>query len=418
MKWTAEAKVGLVTIIGVIIFTYVVINLAHAEIFGKPGFVIHAVFQDANGLKEGNSVRYVGVHVGKVESVTTSKYGVDAKLKLDKGSEVPKDSKIAITTDGLLGEKIVSITPGKDSSHLLGDGDYVYGNDGQSMDDMMHSATQLVNSVNDMMKNVNAVIGDEKTQKAMRGTIQNAEAITANMNGLIEANSANLQVMTSNMAAITTSMNGVASQLERSAQTMDGDGSMSANIRATAENMKNITERFETIAKSVENITSDPKTSSDVKTTLHNTAQISNKLNRVLGGQGNFKVHGDAGMMYNETKSKTGGTVNFKINRGDKFLVLGADDIGNDSQLNLQYGVHQNLFDRRIGFIHGELGAGMDYGIGKPFSLSLEGYDPNDWRYRLTARVRLLPDIYLFGRFTRPMERTDGGNYYGVDYTF
>ena len=69
MKWSAEAKVGLVTIVGVLVFTYVVINLAHAEIFGKPGYVIHAMFRDANGLQKGNSVRYVGVHVGKVTDV-------------------------------------------------------------------------------------------------------------------------------------------------------------------------------------------------------------------------------------------------------------------------------------------------------------------------------------------------------------
>ena len=41
MKWSAEAKVGLVTIVGVLLFTFVVLTLAHAEIFGKPGFVVH-----------------------------------------------------------------------------------------------------------------------------------------------------------------------------------------------------------------------------------------------------------------------------------------------------------------------------------------------------------------------------------------
>ena len=80
MKWSAEAKVGLVTIVGVLIFTYVVITLAHAEIFGKPGYEIHAMFRDANGLQKGNSVRYVGVHVGKVVSVSPSKEGVDLSL--------------------------------------------------------------------------------------------------------------------------------------------------------------------------------------------------------------------------------------------------------------------------------------------------------------------------------------------------
>ena len=75
-------------------------------------------------------------HVGKVESISTTKYGVDAKIKLDKGTEIPKDSKVIVATDGLLGEKIIQITPGEDSNHLLTNGDYIYGTAGQSMDDM------------------------------------------------------------------------------------------------------------------------------------------------------------------------------------------------------------------------------------------------------------------------------------------
>jgi len=96
MKWSAEAKVGLVTIVGVLVFTFVVLTLAHAEIFGKPGFVIHTEFKDANGLQKGNSVRYVGVHVGKVESVKPSRDGVDVTMKLEKGTEIPRDSKVTI----------------------------------------------------------------------------------------------------------------------------------------------------------------------------------------------------------------------------------------------------------------------------------------------------------------------------------
>ena len=96
MNWSAEAKVGLVTIVGVLLFTFVVVSLAHTEVFGKPGYSLHILFKDANGLHPGNSVRYVGVNVGKVESVTPSKDGVDVRIKLNKGTEIPRDSKASI----------------------------------------------------------------------------------------------------------------------------------------------------------------------------------------------------------------------------------------------------------------------------------------------------------------------------------
>ena len=411
MKWSAEAKVGLVTIVGVLLFTFVVLTLAHAEIFGKPGFVVHTEFKDANGLQKGNSVRYVGVHVGKVESVKPSRDGVDVAVKLEKGTEIPRDSKVTITTDGLLGEKIVAITPGNDKNHLLADGDYIDGTQSKNMDDMMDSAGKLMGSADDMVKNINAIIGDEKTQAAMRGSIQNIDDITGKTSQMMDANAGNIQQITANMAAMTAQMNA-------SMQNLDGDGAASANVRATAANMKQITDRFETIAQSMEKMTTDPQTQANIQTTLNNTAQITTKVNKILGGASDIKVQGEAGLLYNTTKNETSGTVNFKVYRGDTFGLVGAENIGNGTNLNLQYGRRGHLFDTRAGLINGDLGAGFDFFQDGPFRLSLEGYDPDDWRFRLKAQYRLAPDLYLFSQFTRPMSRSDGGNYYGISYAF
>ena len=411
MKWSAEAKVGLVTIVGVLLFTFVVLTLAHAEIFGKPGFVVHTVFKDANGLEKGNSGRVVGVHVGKVESVKPSRDGVDVAVKLEKGTEIPRDSKVTITTDGLLGEKIVAITPGNDKNHLLADGDYIDGTQSKNMDDMMDSAGKLMGSADDMVKNINAIIGDEKTQAAMRGSIQHIDDITGKTSQMMDANAGNIQQITANMAAMTAQMNA-------SMQNLDGDGAASANVRATAANMKQITDRFEIIAQSMEKMTTDPQTQANIQTTLNNTAQITTKVNKILGGASDIKVKGEAGLLYNTTKNETSGTVNFKVYRGDTFGLVGAENIGNGTNLNLQYGRRGRLFDTRAGLINGDLGAGLDFFRDGPFRLSLEGYDPDDWRFRLKAQYRLTPDLYLFSQFTRPMSRSDGGNYYGISYAF
>lgn len=414
MKWTAEAKVGLVTILGVLLFTYVVISLAHAEIFGKPGYEIHAMFRDANGLQKGNSVRFVGVSVGKVSGVHPSADGVDVVMKINKGTEIPKGSKITITTDGLLGEKIVSITPGPDTTQFVHEGEYINGNTSNTMDDMMDSTAKLVKNANQMISNINNVIGNAQTQQAMRGTFSNIEGITGQVNGLMQQNAGNIQQMTSHMASVTASLDEAAGQLAA----MNRDGAISDNVRATAQNMQQITASFEQTAKAIEKLTTDEKSQSDIQTTLHNTAEISNKLNRILGGSGDVHVEGDVGVLTNDSKNKTGGNVNFKVYRNNTFALLGAEDIGNGTDLNLQLGRRHGFADYRLGLIHGELGAGVDFFTHKPFQLSFEGYDPDDWRYRIKTRLRLTDNVFLYGQFTRPMSRDDGGNYYGIDYVF
>ena len=414
MKWTAEAKVGLVTIIGVLLFTYVIISLAHAEIFGKPGYEIHAMFRDANGLQKGNSVRFVGVTVGKVSGVHPSSNGVDVAMKIDKGTEIPKGSKITITTDGLLGEKIVSITPGADTTHFVAEGDYIDGNSGNTMDDMMNSTSKLVDNANQMITNINSIIGDAKTQQAMKGTFSNIEGITGQANAMMQQNSGNIQEMTAHMASVTASLDEAAGQLAA----MNRDGVITENVRSTAQNIQQITASFEQTAKALEKMTTDEKSQSDLKTTLHNTAEISTKLNNILGGSGDVHVEGDVGVLTNDSKNETGGHVNFKLYRNNTFALVGAEDIGNGTDFNVQFGRRYGFADYRFGLIRGEMGAGIDFFPRKPFQLSLEGYDPDDWRYRVKTRLRLTDNVFLYGQFTRPMSRHDGGNYYGIDYVF
>lgn len=262
-----------------------------------------------------------------------------------------------------------------------------------------------------MVKSLNAVIGDEKTQAAMRGSIQNIDAITGRTSQMLDANAANVEAITANMAAVTAQMNA-------SMQNLDGDGATSANARETAANIKSITDRFENIAQSMEKMTTDPKTQANIQTTLDNTAQITTKVNKILGGASDIKVEGEGGLLYNTTKNETSASVNFRVYRGDTFGLIGAENIGNGTNLNLQYGRRSGIFDLRAGLINGDLGIGTDLFHDGPFRLSLEGYDPNDWRYRLKAQYRLTSDLYLFSQFTRPMSRHDGGNYYGINYAF
>ena len=407
---TAEVKVGIMTVVGVLLLFFVVVGLSHADLFRSSGLTVHVAFSDANGLQAGNTVRYVGVNVGKVESVTAGKDGVEVTLKLKKGTEIPKDSKAVITTDGLMGEKLVSITPGQDTQHLVTDGGTLQGDKVKSVDDVMDNANKLLNNVNDMMKNVNSVIDDEKTQGAMRGSIQNIAGITGNVNDMLAANAGNVQQMTANMAAIT-------GQLNESVQRMDGDGKMSADMRSSLENIKVITDRFTVIAGEMENIATDPQSSADIRKTLHNTAQISEKVNGLLGG-GGMNMEGEAGMLYNDTRNEVSGRANFKLYRRDSFALVGAEDVGDGTQLNLQYGRAYKDYAARAGLIHGKFGIGADFFTHSKFRFSLEGYDPNDWRYRLTAQYQIHPHIFLMGQFTRPMSRSDGGNYYGINYVF
>ena len=294
MKWSSEAKVGLVTVVGVILFSYTIIDLAQAEILGKPGYEVHSIFSDAKGVQKGNTVRYAGVNVGRVLRVETTSSGVDVVLKLDKQVIIPKDSPISITTDGLLGEKIINITPGSNKERGLQEGDYVLGTSSKSMDDLVNTANDLIQNTNQMVVNVNRIIGDSQTQAAIRDSMIHINNITAQTDAMLQANAGNIRAIAQNMADLTAQMN---SSLQR----IDGDGATSDNIRSLVKNMNESSKQLTMIANSFAKVTGDPHTQENLQMTLQNTAAISQKVNQLLSGNRELNTTGEAGILYNNT---------------------------------------------------------------------------------------------------------------------
>jgi len=87
------------------------------------GYVLHANFDRIDGLTVGSDVRVAGVKVGTVASADIDPQSYQAKVAFSVSNlvKLPKDSSAAVTSDGLLGGKYLSLEPGGDAA-MLADG--------------------------------------------------------------------------------------------------------------------------------------------------------------------------------------------------------------------------------------------------------------------------------------------------------
>lgn len=80
---------------------------------GDPGYAVTASFASVEGLSEGSEVRLSGVQVGEVAELSLdANLRPVAVLRIDESVALPRDTSAAVYTDGLLGEKYVSLEPG------------------------------------------------------------------------------------------------------------------------------------------------------------------------------------------------------------------------------------------------------------------------------------------------------------------
>ncbi|MBT0956107.1 outer membrane lipid asymmetry maintenance protein MlaD [Alphaproteobacteria bacterium KMM 3653] len=81
---------------------------------GSAGYDLTASFRSVDGISVGTDVRLAGVKIGRVSQMdlNTQTYRADVTVAIDGGVEIPEDTAIAISSEGLLGGNYVELVPG------------------------------------------------------------------------------------------------------------------------------------------------------------------------------------------------------------------------------------------------------------------------------------------------------------------
>jgi phospholipid/cholesterol/gamma-HCH transport system substrate-binding protein len=91
-----------------------------------PVLHVYALFNSVSGLKNGANVRVGGIDVGTVDAislVTDTTVQVDMIIKKKVQKFIRKDARAGISSEGLMGDKVVTITAGTASQPVVQNGD-------------------------------------------------------------------------------------------------------------------------------------------------------------------------------------------------------------------------------------------------------------------------------------------------------
>lgn len=113
-KYSKETVVGVFVVIGLACIVYMTVNLGKVGFFGDNTYTLYAPFNKVTGLRVGNPINMIGLEIGRVGSfkLDQDKQIVMVELQINKGIEVYDDAIASIKTEGLIGDKYVSIDPG------------------------------------------------------------------------------------------------------------------------------------------------------------------------------------------------------------------------------------------------------------------------------------------------------------------
>ena len=114
MRFSSSFKVGLLTLIALVLLVGVVLKVKGRALTSAKR--IEITFKDVNGMRPGAGVQMMGLKVGQVEEIKpvieNENSHVDVKFVItEPGIEIPQASVFSIQQSGLIGELFLEITP-------------------------------------------------------------------------------------------------------------------------------------------------------------------------------------------------------------------------------------------------------------------------------------------------------------------
>lgn len=113
-KYTMETTVGVFIVIGLLLVGFMTLNLGHVSLFGDNAYPLSARFNSVTGLRSGSPVYMLGIEVGRVGRLTMDQDAQQAavEIRIQKGLRIYDDAIASIKTEGLIGDRYLSIDPG------------------------------------------------------------------------------------------------------------------------------------------------------------------------------------------------------------------------------------------------------------------------------------------------------------------
>jgi len=188
-------KLGMFVIVGLVLFVITVYFVGKQQnLFGST-FHLKSQFKTVSGLKVGNNVRFSGINVGTVSEialVNDSSVVVDLIIEEDVQKYIKTDAIASIGSDGLMGDKVLTISPGSSSNKVIKDNAFIASKSALEMEDLMKSVKTSVDNagiitaelakftynMNNGQGTLSKLMSDKEFANSLKKTLANLETST------------------------------------------------------------------------------------------------------------------------------------------------------------------------------------------------------------------------------------------------
>jgi phospholipid/cholesterol/gamma-HCH transport system substrate-binding protein len=181
-------KLGVFISLGVAVLILGIYFIGEKQQIFKRTFRVSGVFRDVAGLQEGNNVRFSGINVGTVDNIRiVSDSSVRVEILIGEGIRqfIKKDALASIGSEGLMGNKVLVVTPGTGGQKEIENNDSIGTVQPINLDDLFTSLKTTVDNTNDITSDLAKITGNIQAGKGTIGRLLMNQAVAQKFDSIL-----------------------------------------------------------------------------------------------------------------------------------------------------------------------------------------------------------------------------------------
>jgi phospholipid/cholesterol/gamma-HCH transport system substrate-binding protein len=274
-------SIGLFLVIGIGLFTAILFLIGSRQNLFSSHLAVYTGFSNLSGLTAGAKVRVSGFDAGEIEQIQipanpSDKFRLKLQIEKKLSGMVRDDSVVSIETDGVVGDKFISVRTGSAQSQQASNGATLPSKEPIDIGALMEKGSLLINSLQGTVTDVRerADLALDSITKTVDHTDSLITSATPGVNSIIE-NGTHIAGGVNTLVAGLNEGNGAAGLLLKDEQTRE-------QLKSTLKNVQDASQTLDQASTRVNQTIADFQSRhliENAQVTLNNVQSLSKQLN-------------------------------------------------------------------------------------------------------------------------------------------
>ncbi len=187
MKNTSQkfkSRLGIFVAGGLALFVLTIFIIGKQKNLFNPTFMLTSTFYNVSGLQVGNNIRFSGINVGTIDNIiiiNDSTVKVDMVIKKEIQKFIKSDCEVAIGSEGLIGDRLLTISQGGSESPMAKNGQVLLSIEPVETDAIMLSLQVTAGNAEVISEQLAEIMSKINSGKGTLGRLIQDSAIAENL---------------------------------------------------------------------------------------------------------------------------------------------------------------------------------------------------------------------------------------------